>query len=94
MSKCEWKLNLRLERIHLDGAVEHREDIRTILESLEGVSIAFTPPYGFESNGVAEHFNQELYLRARVLLTDKGFLDILWGQSTHHGNWLRNQLLF
>lgn len=41
--------------------------------------------------GVVERFNQELYLRKRVLLVDTGFADALWAEAMHHGNWLRNR---
>ena len=73
ITKSERQLNLRLATIRLDGEVEHKGDIREILQNIESITLDFSPPYASESYGIAERFNQKLYIRARVLLTEIGY---------------------
>lgn len=83
---------LRLFRIRLDRAGEHTSlDVHSYAME-NGIVLEYSPPYGSQSNGVAERLIQELWKMARTLLHSTGLPTSLWGEAISHTNWLRNRL--
>lgn len=68
MAKTERSTGRMLKTLPMDGAEEHKGQIKSVLEQDQGVSIKYSPAYAEERNGRAERLVRELTLRARVLL--------------------------
>lgn len=92
MNHSERLTGEKLQAIRLDGAGEHKREMVSKLQAIEGVRLEFSPAYASQSNGKAERLVQELSIRARVMMMNTNVPESLWAEAMHHGNYLRNRL--
>lgn len=68
MERAERVTEHRLQKIHLYGADEHRDELIRSLRELMGVGLKYSYCSASESNGIATRFMKELGDRTRVVL--------------------------
>ncbi|MBW0540391.1 hypothetical protein O181_080106 [Austropuccinia psidii MF-1] len=86
------KLDITPGYIHTDRGGEFDSNTFRQLLLTKGISLERGPPHSPQTNGVAEHFNQNLLVKIRCLLAQSNIPISYWDEAALHASLLQNLL--